>query len=247
VLAHAHLAALGFGTLMVMGAGYRLLPMILPAGITRGNGPLVSSVLVEAGVLGLAASFFLDGRGRPGFALIAAAGVFVFLAHVVAMLRDPRPAPAERPRPDLPRAQALVALGCLALATVLGLALVVAPGLDASSPAGLAYGALALVGFLAQMIVAVQQRLLPLAAWLWAFAGAEYQAMPGSLHEAPGRVLPVLVFAFWVLGTPLLAAGLALEWLPCLRAGAALLFLGTLAHGASLARTLRRLRASVPA
>jgi hypothetical protein len=247
VLAHAHLAALGFGTLMVMGASYRLLPMILPAGMTRGNGPLVSSVLVEAGVLGLAASFFLDGRGRPVFALVAAAGVFVFLAHVVAMLRDPRPAPAERPRPDLPRAQALVALGYLALATGLGLALVLAPGLDASSPAGLAYGALALVGFLAQMIVAVQQRLLPLAAWLWAFAGAEYQAMPVSLHEAPGRVLPALVFAGWALGAPLLAAGLALEWLPCLRAGATLLFLGTVAHGTGLARTLRRLRTSVPA
>jgi hypothetical protein len=140
-----------------------------------------------------------------------------------------------------------VALGYLALATGLGLALVLAPGLDASSPAGLAYGALALVGFLAQMIVAVQQRLLPLAAWLWAFAGAEYQAMPVSLHEAPGRVLPALVFAGWALGAPLLAAGLALEWLPCLRAGATLLFLGTVAHGTGLARTLRRLRTSVPA
>jgi hypothetical protein len=111
----------------------------------------------------------------------------------------------------------------------------------------MAYGALALVGFLAQMIVAVQQRLLPLAAWLWAFAGAQYQTMPGSLHEAPGRVLPVLVFAGFVLGAPLLGAGLALEWLACLRGGAALLFLGTVAHGAGLARTLRRLRTSMPA
>jgi hypothetical protein len=111
VLAHAHLAALGFGTLMVMGAGYRLLPMILPAAMTRGRGPLASALLVEAGVLGLAASFFRDGRGRALFALVSAAGVFLFLAHVIAMLRDPRPAPPERPRPDVPRAQGAVCPG----------------------------------------------------------------------------------------------------------------------------------------
>jgi hypothetical protein len=243
VLAHAHLAVLGFGTLMVMGAGYRLLPMILPAAMTRGRGPLASAVLVEAGVLGLAASFFQGGRGRPGFALVAAAGLFLFLAHVVAMLRDPRPAPPERPRPDLPRAQALAALAYLALATLSDLALVLVPSLKASSPLSLAYGTFGLVGFLAQMVVAVQQRLLPLAAWLWAFAGAQYQAMPPSLHDAPGRLLPALAFAGWTLGTPLLAACLALESLSGLRAGAALLLLGTVAHGAGLVRTLRRLRA----
>jgi hypothetical protein len=247
VLAHAHLAALGFGTLMVMGAGYRLLPMILPAAMTQGRGPLVSALLVEAGVLGLAASFFTDGRGRAVFALVSAAGVFLFLGHVAAMLRDPRPAPPQRPRPDLPRAQALVALACLALATLGGLALVIAPGLDASSPLGMVYGVLALVGFLAQMVIAVQQRLLPLAAWLGAFAGAGYHAMPSSLHDAPGRALPAVAFAGWTLGTPLLAAGLGLESLPALRLGAALLLAGTAAHAAGLVRTLRRLRATGPA
>ena len=246
VLAHAHLAALGFGTLMVMGAGYRLLPMILPAAMTRGRGPLASALLVEAGVLGLAASFFRDGHGRAFFALVSAIGVFLFLAHVVAMLRDPRPAPPERPRPDLPRAQALVALACLALATLCGLALVLVPGQGAASPLGMAYGALALVGFLAQMVVAVQQRLLPLAAWLWAFAGAGYQELPPSLHDAPGRVWPALAFAGWTLGVPLFAAGLALESLLGLRMGAALLLAGTAAHAAGLGRTLRRLRASGP-
>jgi hypothetical protein len=246
VLAHAHLAALGFGTLLVMGAGYRLLPMILPAAMTRGNGPLASALLVETGVLGLAASFFLGGRGRALFALVSAAGVFLFLAHVVAMLRDPRPAPPERPRPDLPRIQALVALGWLALATLGGLALVFVPGQDVSSPLGLAYGALALVGFLAQMIVAVQQRLLPLAAWLWAFAGAGYQELPPSLHDAPGRALPALAFAGWTLGAPLLASSLALDSLLGLRVAGMLLLAGTLAHAAGLGRTLRRLRAAPP-
>jgi hypothetical protein len=162
------------------------------------------------------------------------------------MLRDPRPAPPERPRPDVPRAQALFALGCLALATLGGLALVFVPGLGVSSPLGLAYGALALVGFLAQMVVAVQQRLLPLAAWLWAFTGAGYRELPPSLHDAPGRAFPALAFAGWTLGAPLLASSLALDSLLGLRVAGTLLLAGTLAHAAGLGRTLRRLRAAGP-
>ena len=242
VLAHAHLAALGFATLIVMGAAYRLLPMMLPAAMITHRGPLWSASLVEAGVVGLVVSFFLEGTGRRVSALLAASGVALFLGHVVSMLRNPRPAPPERLRPDLPVAQALLALGCLAVATLLGLFLVLAPDVDASSPTALAYGALALVGFLAQMVVSVQQRLLPLAAWLWAYAGAGYQATPPSLHSASGRVWPVLSFVGWSLGTPLLVVGLAFERLSWLRAGAILLLLGTVAHGVGLAATLRRLR-----
>jgi hypothetical protein len=242
VLAHAHLAALGFATLIVMGASYRLLPMMLPAAMVAGRGPLWSASLVEAGVLGLVASFFLDGAGRRFSALLAAAGVGVFLGHVLTMLRNPRPAPSERRRPNLPAGQALLALGCLAVTVLLGLILALAPEVDASSPTALAYGALGLVGFLAQMVVAVQQRLLPLAAWLWAYAGAGYTATPPSLHSAPGRIAPALTVMGWALGTSLLVAGLALEHLSWLRGGATLLLLGTVAHASGLAVTLRRLR-----
>ena len=242
VFAHAHLAALGFATLIVMGAGYRLLPMMLPAAMITGARPLFTAALVEAGVLGLVASFFLEGRGRRLSALLAAAGVALFLFHVATMLRHARPAPPERPRPDLPRAQALLALACLAVSAFLGLLLVLAPALDASSPTALAYGSLALVGFAAQMVVAVQQRLLPLAAWLWAYAGAGYEVTPPSLHTSSGPVAPALTFGGWALGTTLLVFGLAGEQLSVLRAGATLLLLGTLAHGLGLVATLRRLR-----
>ena len=246
VFAHAHLAALGFATLIVMGAGYRLLPMMLPAAMPTGRGPLLSALLVEVGVLGLVASFFLNGYGRRASALAAAAGVAVFLFDVVGMLRNPRPAPPQRPRPDLAVALALVALSALAATVILGLALVFLPGLDASSPLSLVYGTLGLLGFLAPMVVAVQQRLLPLAAWLWAYAGANYRETPPSLHGASGRLLPAITFAGWVAGVPLVAAGLALERLGALRAGAVLLLLATLAHGAGLIVTLRALRISEP-
>ena len=244
IFAHAHLAALGFATLIVMGAGYRLLPMMLPAAMPTGRGPLLSALLVEAGVLGLVASFFLDGMGRKASALAAAAGVAVFLFDVVSMLRNPRPAPPERPRPDLAVALALVALAGLAATVMLGLALVFLPQLDASSPLAFVYGTVGLLGFLAPMVMAVQQRLLPLAAWLWAYAGAGYAETPPSLHAASGHFLPAVTFVAWIVGVPLVAAGLSLERLGWLRAGAGLLLVATLAHGAGLFVTLGRLRIS---
>jgi hypothetical protein len=244
VLAHAHLAALGFGTLMVIGAGYRLLPMMLPAAMTPGGGPLVAAGLVETGLLVLAVSFFWDGSGRAVGALVAASGIAVFLSHVAAMLRNRRPPPPEKPRPDYPVALALAALVNLAVATVLGLVLALHPAFDAASPIALSYGALALVGFLSQMVVAVQQRLLPLAAWLQAYADANHAHLPPSLHTTPGRVLPAVVSGAWALGTPVLAFALAGEHFGLLRSAALLLLLGSVAHALGLVRTLRRLRAS---
>jgi hypothetical protein len=142
-------------------------------------------------------------------------------------------------------ALALLALLHLATAAALGLVLVFGEETDASSPLALAYGACALVGFLAQMVVAVQQRLLPLAAWLQAYAKADYTALPPSLHTAPGRLFPGLAFVGWATGPPLLAAALALDRLDLLRGAAILLFLGTLAHALGLARTLGRLRTAI--
>jgi hypothetical protein len=242
VLAHAHLAALGFATLIVMGAAYRLLPMMLPAAMPTGRGPLVSAVLVEAGLLGLVASFFSSGAFRRTSALAAAGGITVFLLEVVRMLRNPRPAPPEKPRPDLAVGLALFALGGLLLTTVLGLALVFVPELDASSPLALVYGTFGLLGFLAPMVLAVQQRLLPLAAWLWAYAGGGYRETPGSLHGTSGRLFPFLTLVSWIAGVPLVASGLSQDRLDWLRCGAILLLLATLAHGVGLLVTLRRLR-----
>ena len=46
VHAHLHLAAVGFLTLMVVGAGYRLLPMVLPAAMPRGRLALAGGLVI---------------------------------------------------------------------------------------------------------------------------------------------------------------------------------------------------------
>ena len=69
VYAHAHLAALGWATMMVMGIGFRLFPMVLPAAMPPARRTWASAAFVECGLLvllvGLPASSATACAHRP--------------------------------------------------------------------------------------------------------------------------------------------------------------------------------------
>lgn len=241
VLGHAHLAALGWATLMVVGAGLRLLPMILPAAMPRGRGPLLAVLLMQAGAWGLALSFFFGERLLGLAAALAALGVFAFLGLVAGMLRNRRPAPSELRRPDLSLGHALQSLAYLLLATVLGLVLALAPASGWTLKLAFVYGVSGLVGFLAQIVVGVEGRLLPLYAWLLSFAAGGYAELPPSLHAAPSRTLQALGLGLWSLGVPALAAGLALDRPVLVGAAAFGLAVAVAGNAANTALALSRL------
>jgi hypothetical protein len=241
VYAHAHLAALGWGTMMVVGAGYRMLPMILPAAMPRGFWAYASALLLEAGVVGLAIAFLAGGRGLALAAAVTFAGIASFLSRVVSMLRHRRPAPTELRRPDWGVAHALQSLVCLLAACGLGLYLALAEPSDTTLALASAYGVLGLVGFLSQIVVGVEGRVLPLFAWLWGFADRGYAESPPSLHLAPSRPLQALVFLLWTGGVPLLAVGLASERMAVVSSGAGALLVAVLASLANALRVLVRL------
>jgi len=240
-LGHAHLAVLGWALLMVMGVGYRLLPMILPAAMPRGAWPYVGTLLTQVGAWGLFLAFLAGGGWVPVFAPIAAAGVAVFLGQVVWMARHRRPAPREMPRPDLSLAHAVQALGYLALSAAIGLYLAFAPPSETTLRLAMVYGTLALVGFLSQMVVGVAGRLLPLYGWLLGFAARRYEETPPSLHRAAARPLQVLVLGLWTLGVPALAAGFATDRTTLIASAAAALGVAVVLQGANLVVVLVRL------
>jgi len=68
-----------------------------------------------------------------------------------------------------------------------------------------------LLGFLAQMVLAMEARLLPMVAWFWAYSASGYQTPPSSPHTMRDRDLQWIVFGAWVTGVPYLAAGLYFE------------------------------------
>jgi hypothetical protein len=211
VHAHLHLAAVGFALLMVVGAGYRILPMVLPSAMPRGALALASPVLVQAGVWSLAPSLLFAKAAVPWFASVLLVGVALFLSRVVFMLSNRRPPPSGRPRSDWALAHVLQSLVYLVVSCGLGASLALAPPSDASLRAAFAYGVCGLLGFLAQLVVGVEARLVPLSAWLQGFTGGGYRGETPSVHSAVPRATTVATVVLWAGGVPCLAAGLSLD------------------------------------
>ena len=240
VAAHAHLAALGWAMLMILGAGYRLLPMVLPAAMPTGGSVLATVVVTEAGVLALAAALFTGSALTPLAALVLVAGVGLFFGHLTWMRRRPKPPPRDLPRPDLGRAHIGLSFLYLLLAIGLGAAVLLWPRSPHRVALLTAYGATLLVGFLSQIIVGFSVRLLPLFTWMRDFAAGGFDRVPVSPHRRIARSLHRLGFWCWTAGTPLLITGLATGRGPLVRPAGALLALATVSSLLQIGWQLRQ-------
>jgi hypothetical protein len=239
VYAHAHLAALGWATMMVLGVGYRLIPMLLPSAVPHGRSLYASAILLESGTLGLFLSLQDAGRLLPWCAALATAGLAVFGWQVRWMTRHPRRPPLGLVRPDYGVLQALQAIFYLGLCAVIGLGLTVAPLSDLSLRVAGVYGVLGLFGFLAQMVAGVEARLLPLYVVGRADATREDCGPAPNPHTLADRRLQAATFCGFAVGVPLLAAGMGLQRSAlCGTAGAALLG-AAIAQGINALRVLR--------
>ncbi len=227
VFGHAHLGLVGWGVMMVVGVGYRLLPMYLPAAPPKGWPTWTTAILFEVGTIGLLAGFWFDLPIKHAAALCLAAGIGLFLFQVVAMLRHPRPPPKKMPRPDLGRLHTLQALLYLLLATGLGLFLTFDP--DWHIEWTMVYGVLALLGFFAQLIIGITARLFPMFSWLEAWVGSDYKKLPTSPHAMGMRALLWITLLTWTIGVPVLAWGLLKSETRVVSTGAWILFTGATA------------------
>ena len=159
--AHAHLAAVGWASMMAVGVGYRLLPMVIPSAIPQGRALYAGAVLLQTGVVGLVATLVTGWPGAWFFAVCVAAGLAVFLLQVVWMTTHRRLPPVTLARPDFGAVQAGHALLYLVLTTLCGVILAGTGTAAWTAQLAMLYGVLGLLGFLAQMVVAMELRLLP--------------------------------------------------------------------------------------
>jgi len=235
--AHAHLMVLAFVLPVVFGAGFRLLPMLLPAAMPEGravgwSGPLagLGGIAIAGGLL--AGRAVLVGAG----ALLALGGVGCFVGAIAQMVRRLRPAPPARPRPDLPLLHAGASVLGLLAAAVCGIVLLARGG--AGDGLRAAYGVLALLGCFVQLIVGVSQRLVGWLAWLLRYAQSGYAAVPPTPYALVPRALQAIVGACWLAGVPVLALAAGLAQPRLVRAGALLLLAGTAVNAFLLLRAL---------
>ena len=235
-LAHGHLAVLGWAVMMIFGVAYRLIPMFVPAAMPAGASLAVSAVLLELGTLGLAASLVAETSLVPWAACVVAAFVSFFV-QIRRIVRQKRPRPVELPPRDWSTWQAHAALFYLLLAAGLGLWL--AAG-GATPALAWAYGTAGLVGFISQMVVGIQGRLLPLQAWYRSMEFRDGRPPVHSAHRLIDPRLALAIFLLWLAGVPLLLLGLAARVTALTAGGAAALLGGTLANAAYATSMVRR-------
>jgi hypothetical protein len=220
VMAHAHLAAIGWASMTLVGIGYRLIPMVLPSRPPDGSTMYASAILLETGVVGLFVTLMQQSRWAAFFAVTVVAGFMAFAAHAAVMLAHRRSPSVNLPSPDYSVHHIWLALGSLAVAAALGLVLAFAEMSETTLLLALVYGVFGLVGFLAQMIAGMQLRLLPLLAWFAASRSTAGPGTPGSPHAATSPRLAAISWMLWLWGVPALAAGFYFTAIPLVAAGA---------------------------
>jgi len=246
VASHAHLAALGWGAMLLLGFGPRLLPMLLPAAVPPVDRGVQLAVLLEIGTLGLAVALLFAGPvadlGTAFFATLAAVALLGALGGVLWMARHPRPRPPALPRPDWGLLHVGSALVCLLGAIGVGLSLAWTPADDDRLRWVPIYAALGFVGFLGQAIVGVSARLLPVFVWLRAYGGRNLIDAPPPPQALVLRELQPWCWASWTSALVALIVGLLRADAAWVRAGGYLLLLSTVLDTLALGWLALRMR-----
>lgn len=233
--AHAHVAAVGWAVMMVVGLSYRLIPMIVPAAMPTGKSMAVSAVLLELGTIGLAFALIERPAWTPVAALVIIAGLISFVRQVREIVKRKLPPPAALPRPDWATWQTHTAFLWLLVAVSSGLLLTLPIPITWMIAVGWIYGVAGLIGFLAQIVLGIQGRLLPLYSWYRTMERSSMQPPSRSAHSLASPVLAKAILGAWTVGVPLLIAGLAVGVDPITVLGSALLLAGVALNAAQVA------------
>ena len=224
--AHAHVAAVGWAVMMVIGLSYRLVPMIVPARMPNRASLAASAVLLEIGTIGLAVALVARSAWTTAAAAIIIAGIAAFVREVRQIVKLKLPAPPSLPRPDWSTWQTHLAFGWLVTTAGTGLLLTLPLSSNWTVALGWIYGTAGLIGFLAQIVVGIQGRLLPLYGWYRMMESRHMQTPERSAHTLANHGLAKGILIAWTIGVPVLALGLTSASRSALAAGCAVLLAG---------------------
>jgi hypothetical protein len=237
--AHAHLAAIGWPMMMVVGLAYRLVPMFLPARMPTGTGLATSAVLLELGLIVLVATLLTGSAWLPAGVVLIGAGLAAFVRNMRAAVKHKLPRPPALPSRDWSTWQTHVAIVWLLVAAGLGTALALMPAGPGHTAVAWTYGVAGLVGFISQIVVGIQGRLVPLYAYYRAMAALGGKPPARAANQLPTATFAKPIFLLWTIGVPWLAWGLAAGAPVSIRLAAVVLLAGVVAGAAYLVYLMR--------
>lgn len=196
LIAHVHLALVGWATMIIYGASYQMIPAL---SLSRMRAPWMSRAclaLTNAGLIGLALNALFGGRRwLPGWAALLAAGYALYVYQGKSALK-----PSLRPTP------ALTALALWSGAAWAALGVGLAAGwVPDESGSRAAYVFLALVGWMTPHILAQIRRIAPFLVWLHVYSPRDW--LPPISVPRSDELVPQLLGR---VHAPALAAAVAL-------------------------------------
>ncbi len=222
ITAHAHLAGLGWVSMMILGVGYKLIPMFSLGELDDDWITRWEFWLLNIGLVGLVAAALTARTPSLPFAVVIVAAIDLFLWKIFGALRESR-----RPRLDSGLWHAVSALIYLAIVGFIGLWLASGWGLSPRTSSRLAFGyaVLALLGWMSVMIIGMTYKILPFLVWHHRYSDFVGLRSVPTATEFVGEDLPVV--GFWILhcGIPTLIIGLIFQSAPIIQVGT--MFLAT--------------------
>jgi hypothetical protein len=167
LIAHVHMALIGFVGLTIFGAGYRLFPWVAMHQLRSKLEGRLAFWLLNAGLAGLAVdALFLGRHHMPLWACLLAASYLIYFSQLRPILTA---------GPPLDPSLACVLLGVAGGAAWAALGVGLATGWIVDEPAArAAYVYCALVGFFTPVILAEIHKIAPFLVWLHVYSPREY-------------------------------------------------------------------------
>ncbi|MGE3308760.1 MAG: hypothetical protein AB7O66_02230 [Limisphaerales bacterium] len=236
--AHAHLGVLGVFLVLIIGVGYRLVPMFLISDIQSRARAWASIGLLNAGILLSFATIVLQHPLKPAAALVVIAGLGLYGIELTTIVRARR-----RRSVDGGLQVFLISQALLAPVALLGLWLA-QPGLALDESVGRlenTYGFLGLFGVVALAILGMLHKILPFLIWFVAYSQEVGRSRTPTLQEMGSPRLQAACFVLWITGLGVGTAAILLAHTAASRFAALLLAAGLLALLVNAGRILSHL------
>lgn len=239
--AHAHLAALGWIFMLIIGVSYRLIPMFALTSIQSQRRVWTSFVLLNAGTVGVFVGILTHSNWTSLAALAVVVALGIWAWEVIAMLKA-----RMRPHLDGTLRQALIAIGHLPVLAALGLWLSGPSELTAlKAQAQTSYGLIALLGFITLFIMAMLYKIIPFLVWYKVFPPLVGRQPVPKLYELYSLGLQRWALGFFLIGlwatTLLTAAACDSIWPGWLSVSSGVMSVGILMFVVNMAMPLSRL------
>ena len=203
--AHAHLGALGFFTMLIVGVSYKLIPMFTLSEVQHRRRAALSVLLLNVGLAGSFVTILLGSAWKFAFALIVSAGLAIYGIELAAILR------ARKRRPlDWGIKYFLTALVVLIPVSIAALVLSW-PALPFNSFTGQLenlYGFLGLIGVISFAIFGMLYKIIPFLVWFGRYSQHIGRAKVPALAELYSTKLQAGGYWAWIAG--LITAGIAI-------------------------------------